>query len=140
MHKHVPYLNTSIILYIRNDIIFVSIENKFDKWFENNSDIIDCSERGINEQRTVFHHCFLPREIVTQKGFNTAIVDFLDTISEDQVRWYCANENLGMSRLLMLQNLKRLNGVALFVGEIKDGVKEEYELATQLGIECIVIE
>jgi hypothetical protein len=40
----------------------------------------------------------------------------------------------------MLENLKKLNGVALFIGEIKEGVEEEHNLALQLGVECILID
>ena len=114
------------------------IDKKIDNWLENQSriDFSESDETG----RSVLHHCFLPRETVVAKGFGTEVVDALDEISgENQIRWFGASETLGMSRLLMLQNLKRLNGIALFVGEVKEGVKEEYELATQIGVECILI-
>jgi len=116
------------------------INKKLDDWLVNNKSIMDLSERDINEPRIVLHHCFLPREIVVEKGFDTKLIDSLDELSEDQVRWFnCGEGGLGMSRLLMLQNLKRLSGVALFIGELKEGVKEEYELAVQIGVECILI-
>jgi hypothetical protein len=115
------------------------IDSKIDNWLEANKDILDCSEKEEGEPTTVLHHCFLPREIVEAKGFSTDVVDSLDEIASNQVRWYSVHEDLGMSRLLMLQNLKRLNGVALFVGEVKEGVKDEYLLASQLGVKCIII-
>jgi len=115
------------------------IDKKIDIWLENQS-LIDFSEKAEGEPSSVLHHCFLPRETVVAKGFGTEVVDVLDEISgENQIRWFGASDTLGMSRLLMLQNIKRLNGIALFVGEVKEGVKEEYELATQIGVECILI-
>ncbi len=116
------------------------IDKKIDKWLEENKAIIDFSEREEGESAAILHHCFLPREAVIVKGFGTEVVDSLDEISgENQIRWFGASDDLGMSRLLMLKNLKRLNGIALFIGEVKEGVKDEYELAAQIGVECILI-
>lgn len=43
----------------------------------------------------------------------------MDGLSKNQIRWFsCGDGGIGISRLLMLENLKRLNGVALFIGEI----------------------
>ena len=77
--------------------------------------------------------------VVVQKQFGMEVVDFLDTLSHDQVRWYGASQNLEECRFLMLQNLKRVNGVAIFVGEIKEGVKYEYELAKKMGVRIVEI-
>lgn len=117
-----------------------AINKKLDAWLESNKKILDLSEKAENEPETVLHHCFLSRERVLQKKFSLEVVDSLDELAgAQQVMWYDATEDLNMSRVLMLQNLKRLNGVALFVGAITDGVKEEYDLAMQEGIECILI-
>lgn len=119
------------------------IDKKFNDWMKSvDYKIIDCSEREEGELRTVLHHCFIPYEIaLISKKYDIIkeTLDFLDTISEDQVRWFLSDETLGMSRLLMLQNLKRLNGVAIFIGDIIDGVNEEYQLAKELNIEIINI-
>jgi hypothetical protein len=40
----------------------------------------------------------------------------------------------------MLENLAKLNGLAVFIGEIKEGVLEELELAKELGLDILLIE
>jgi len=106
----------------------------FDKMFSGTElDIINESDT------TVLHHCFLPRNEVIEKGFTTDVVDFLDGQADQIVNWKNANESLDLSRLLMLQNLKRLNGIAFFIGVIKDGVLEEYNLAKSIGVRIIHI-
>lgn len=115
------------------------INKKIDNWLATQS-LIDFSEKAEGEPSAVLHHCFLPREMVVARGFSTEVVDTLDEISgESQVRWFGASDDLGMSRLLMLQNIKRLKGIAIFVGEVKEGVKEEYELSSQMEVECVLI-
>ena len=39
----------------------------------------------------------------------------------------------------MLETLKKLDDAAIFIGEIKDGVLEEYDIARRLGLDCILI-
>lgn len=131
-------LDLSIHFTLKDQSI-IDIEEKTDKWLEGQT-FIDFSEQEIPQPLPILHHCFLPREVVVQKGFATDVVDMLDQIAgENQVRWFGVSENLPMSRLLMLTNLKRVNGMALFVGEIKEGVKEEWDLAQSMGIDCICI-
>lgn len=116
------------------------IFNKIDKWLENNSDTVDFSERKEGETRTVLHHCFMKRADVEAKGFDTTICDELECFSEDTICWNGVSQStIGMDRLLMLQNLKRLNGIAIFVGNIVDGVREELELAKQIDVKTIII-
>ena len=42
-------------------------------------------------------------------------------------------------RQYMLENIKKLNGVSIFIGNIIEGVEEEYNIANELGIDIIVI-
>lgn len=114
------------------------IEDKINKWFRDGKHVVDFSER--TEPRSILHHCFLPREIVIEKGFSEDLVDMLDMISEFQVRWFNTHAyGLVWSRQLMLENLAKLGGTAIFVGEIKEGVKEEYDIAEKLGLDIIHI-
>jgi len=110
------------------------ISDALNAWLKENSKIVDFSERKEGEPTTVLHHCFLPEAIVKQKGFPMDVVDFLDGIATDQVHWYSTSDDLAESRLRMLQNLKRLNGIALFVGEIKEGVADEFFMIEQMNI------
>ena len=71
---------------------------------------------------------------------------FLDMISEDIVRWRgvsmydCVDDNRPVwDRRLMLENIKKLNGLSLFIGGVTGGVKDEYSIAKELNIDCIVI-
>ena len=100
-------------------------------------------EFSIEEQevRTVLHHCFLPEKLVKERKFSTEIYDrVLNPMTVHQVCWFDAS-HLGLlwSRKLMLENIKKTNGVAVFVGEIKEGVEEELRLAQNAGVEIIHI-
>jgi hypothetical protein len=116
------------------------IRKKFKDWlYKDNSQTIpetDCTGEGF----LILHHCFMHRKDIEAKGWSTKILDFLEHRFAHIVCWYGASDqNLNLDRLLMLQNLKRVNGVAIFIGEIKDGVKDEYELAKQLGVDTVII-
>lgn len=98
-------------------------------------------ELPFQERALAFHHCFMPRKLVEEKGFSTDLVDVLDELCvPDQVRWYNTTDSITESRRLMLNNIAQIpRGQALFVGEIKEGVKEEYDLAKRLNIDCVLI-
>lgn len=112
-----------------------SIKEKLRKWYCENVGTIDLTSK---DRQTVMHHCFLPREIVIENAYSTSLVDMLDTITKTQVRWYNAGiEGLTESRWRMFENLKRVGGVAIFIGDIKEGVKEELEIANEKCIPVI---
>lgn len=114
-----------------------SIEKAFDKYqSDTNCHLLDLSE----DNSIRLHTCFLPRKTVEEKGFDTALVDFLDTLTDaNNINWYNACDTLGMSRLQMLKTIERLGGVAVFIGEIKEGVLDEYNLAKEIGVHIIEI-
>ena len=91
---------------------------------------------------TTLHHCFLTKEAAKAKGISNQICDYLDGIADNVAYWYGASDsgNVTNDRRLMLRNLKHLNGVAIFVGDIKEGVKEEYDEAVRLGITTVQIQ
>lgn len=106
------------------------IQGKLNDWFANKK----------HNPHMVLHHCFLPREIVVEKGFDTSVVDFLDGLADNQVRWYNTSpKGLGVSRFLMLQNLLRCNGTAIFIGDIKEGVLEEFDHVETMQIKRVLI-
>lgn len=117
------------------------INTKFNDYIRNNQETLpfDFSER--TEPRSVLHHCFLPEKVVKEKGFDTAIYDdILHPTSENKVCWFGTSDyGLEWDRRLMLENLAKLNGVAVFIGEIKEGVLDELNLVTELGIETLLI-
>lgn len=119
-----------------------SLEDLKKKFYEFDARTLEADEVLVtesDEEELVLHHCFLPPAIVSEKGLPTEVLDFLDTVCNEQVRWYQATDSLDFSRVMMLRNLKRLGGVAIFLGEIKEGVVQEYELAKHIGIPCILI-
>ena len=117
------------------------LNSKLDKWFTENQEnlLFDFSER--TEPRSVLHHCFLPKKIVEEKGFSTEVYDvILDSLSEQKVCWFGTSDyGLVWDRQLMLENIAKLDGVCVFLNEIKEGVKEEYDIAKELGIDIIEI-
>ena len=120
------------------------IDQKLNNWLDSDkyTGQFDFSENGETEPRNVLHHCFLPKKVVEQKGFSTEVWDLLETISEDIVCWngvWNEGDALCWDRKLMLENIKKVNGISIFIGEIIEGVKEEYDIAQELGIDCIII-
>jgi hypothetical protein len=129
------------------------IDNKFEDWINSNQYTrqFDFSERDGDvignvwqhtEPKSVLHHCFLPKKVVKEKGFSNEIWDFLESVSEDIICWngvYNDGDCLYFDRLSMLENIKKLNGLSIFIGDISGGVKEEYEIAKDLGIDIILI-
>lgn len=112
------------------------IEAALKQWNKQTGFLVSMYDAG----NPVLHHCFLPREIIKQKGFSESVVDFLDSIEVSTVRWFSTTPNIKTSRELMIQNLDRVKGVALFIGEIKEGVKDEWDLVSVFdGIEKIHI-
>lgn len=95
----------------------------------------------LTSERTVFHHCFLPLMEVKNRNFPTSIYDVvLNHLRGMRLCWYGISDfGIHWDRKLMLENLYNVGGVALFVGEIKDGVKDEFEMVKRLGIDFIII-
>lgn len=117
------------------------INEKIDAYFKANGENTPFDFSEPTEPRSILHHCFLPEKMVKEKGFSTEVYDeVLHSMSEHKVCWFGASDyGLEWDRRLMLENIAKLGGVSVFVGEIKEGVKEEYDLAQQLGVECILI-
>lgn len=117
------------------------INKKFDDYITKNQESLpfDFSESTV--PRSVLHHCFLPEKVVIEKGFPTDIYDdILHPTSENKVCWYGTSDyGLAWDRQLMLENLAKLKGIAVFIGEIKEGVAEELEIVKELGVDYVLI-
>lgn len=113
------------------------IEKAFDKYqTDTNCHFLDLSE----DKSIRVHSCFLPRKTVEEKGFDTGVCDFLETLTDgNNINWFNADDTLGMSRIHMLKTIERLGGICVFIGEIKEGVAEEFKLATEIGCQIITI-
>ena len=117
------------------------INKKFNDYIDNNQGNLPFDFSEKTEPRSVLHHCFLPEKMVKEKGFSNDIYeDILHPTSENKVCWFGTSDyGLEWDRLLMLENLAKLKGVAVFIGEIKEGVAEEYKIVQDLGIEVLLI-
>lgn len=122
------------------------LDQKLTKFFVQNRDKLpfDFSERTY--PRSVLHHCFIPQHILEEKGISTEVYELLDGLAETQVYWYGSSNYynsegpaLSWDRMLMLENLKKLNGLAVFLGELKEGVLLEFNLATEIGVDILHI-
>lgn len=90
-----------------------------------------------NEIGTVAAHCFLPKETVIEKGYSMDLYDrLLDPFFPKQLSCLFVGD-LENSRRRMLEQVKAENGYAIFIGDIKEGVKEEYDLAKELGVQIL---
>jgi len=110
------------------------IEQKFQDWSKGH-DLLDENNTGVR-----VHNCFLSRKDVEERGFDTGVVDFIESLTDaNDINWFYSSPTLAMSRVQMLTTIKRLGGIAIFVGEIKEGVLEEMNLARELGVNIILI-
>jgi len=110
------------------------IEEKFFKWASQN-ELLHESKTNLK-----VHSCTMPRKIVEQKGWDLSIVEFMESLTDgNDINWYYASNTIEMSRQFMLENLKKFYSVAIFIGELKDGVLEEYNIAKSLYLHTILI-
>lgn len=110
------------------------IEQKFHDW----SKTTEIFNEDQVQLRT--HCCQLPRQIVEHKGFDLGITEFMESLTDgNDVNWFYSGTTMDMSRVNMLETIKRLGGKSIFIGDIKEGVEVEYKLAQAAGIECILI-
>lgn len=107
--------------------------DKFKGWIEKNSD-------EISEQSEL-NHCFLSRQIVEEKQLSSEVLDEIDSLPFDNKKCWNGLSGLGVEqdRVQMLSWIVEVLGVCIFIGEIKAGVKEEFDLATKFGCKTIVI-
>ena len=138
-----PLVKTDISIHftIKGQTI-AEINEKLDKYITENQGTLPFDFSESTTPRSILHHCFLPEKLVIEKGFSTEIYDdILHSISEHKVCWYGTSDyGLVWDRRYMLENLAKLNGLAVFIGEIKEGVQEELEIAKELGIDVLLIE
>jgi len=114
---------------------FKELTDKLDKWLEENKYTINLVDTP-NFAR--LHHCFLRRSEVERLGYSTKVIDYLSKFH--CISWSGASEkDLLTDRADMLANLKRLNGVAIFLGDLSGGVSEELSLAELIGVDIIKI-
>ena len=89
-----------------------------------------------NEPYIKFCHCFLPREVVISKGFDTGIVDLLDEVLGDKQLNYIGKcktfeecmEALPEARERVAKDVYRIHVLGTF--DIAKGVKEEIRLSS----------
>lgn len=85
------------------------------------------------------NHCFLPRTIAEEKKISTDVVDFLESITLNRTEWFKSFDSLKEDRAKMLEYCKSAGAVAVFIGEIKEGVLEEFKAVKEAGIEYVHI-
>jgi hypothetical protein len=88
------------------------------------------------------HHCFLPEKTVIDKGWNNDIYDkAIKPTAQTNVCWNgSTGGDLNADRIAMIQTVRDANGVAVFVGNIVDGVKDEYDICKDYGIGILQID
>lgn len=93
------------------------------------------------ENELILHHAFLTRKQCEDKGFSCEIPNMFDrfkglgvSIIENTCTIYAPTE----ARKEVYANMP-YSPVAFFIGEIKEGLLEEYSMMTKAGVECIHI-
>lgn len=133
-------LNYSIHFHTKNQKP-KEIEYALHNWTSEVGNVIGRFFDLLPPSNITLHHCFLARDQVTDNlpKIVTDTLDFLETLDENTIHWNRVADDLGMCRFFMLKNLRQLNGVAIFIGSIEHGVKDEYDLAKQIGVDIVHI-
>lgn len=96
-----------------------------------------------DQKINTIHHCFLDRDTVIERGFDTSVVDFLDAasveIGADQEIWSTKRSDIYVCRVAMLKEVKDRKGVAIFIGNLIEEVAEEIKFAHFLGVPIFII-
>lgn len=88
------------------------------------------------EKDTTINHCFLPLKKLEKEGRNTDVYEvFMDQHAESHdVKCWNKDDSLYSNRVLMFSHILQTDGCAFFIGDLIDGVKEEYDMA------CLILE
>lgn len=131
------HLDFSLSFSLRHQTV-EEVRAKFEKFLKADHETI--SEKGSAEGCTTLHHCFLHRAEAKKKGFGTKVSDFLAKQADNVVCWNGASDkSLDMDRSLMFATLKRLNGVAVFIGDDEGGVADELDYAKAFGLDVVLL-
>lgn len=84
-------------------------------------------------------HGFLPRFIVESKGFDTSLVDFLDSRFPSQRHFFDPSKQANKWRSEMASFLKENNVIVYFFGNVTDGALDEQNLYEKAGIKCVLL-
>lgn len=82
-------------------------------------------------------HSFMPLELVKEKGYSTELYDRLLNPYFGNQECLFREGDLQRSRENVLSRVKDANGYAIFIGDIKEGVEVEYNLAKELGVQIL---
>lgn len=74
---------------------------------------------------------FMPKHVVLEKGFDTVVVNTLEELFPIQINCYHKGRP---DREEMSDILKETGGNAYLIGDLKEGVKEEWEIYTEKGV------
>ena len=89
-------------------------------------EILDALAKVYTKHRgAILLHGFMPKKELMAKGIDTTIVDALHTYFPKQINFYCDGKPL---RYLMAEAAMQLGATIIVIGNIVDGVKEEFDL------------
>ena len=120
------------------------IRGKLLKWQLDNPDLLHLHPVWV---KPIMHHCFMHRVLVEHLGYDTELVDFLDSIEAVNVTHYpmkgdmvvAQPESLFAARVKMIEHIIDFKGSCIFIGDIVEGVQTEYDLAIKLNANIIHI-
>ena len=87
--------------------------------FKSIKERLDLVKKSYPEVELV--HGFMPKQVVKEKGFSTEVVDTLDEYFPNQKNFFGDREG-------MAQYVAEKNGLVLILGDVVEGVLEEYNL------------
>lgn len=140
------YTDFSLHFTLKKGLTVKDAIKRFNDWKQNNPDVLFNSD-----EEPVLHHCFLTEREVKEKKLPTELVDGLKTLAPATICWNGVSQtnDLEKDRELMMRNLGKACGVAIFIGEVAEvsdaeeaertGTDRELELAYQYGVTVIKI-
>jgi len=101
-----------------------------DQDFDKIAEAVKSVKNFVGEDYIVIHG-FMPRAEVIEKGFDTKVVDLLESTFDIRLNMYKDGKPL---RKEMVEVGVKLNARVVVVGEIRDGVKEEVDMYVENGL------
>lgn len=85
------------------------------------------------------NHCFLSLQEVITRELPIDVIEYLNSVADTTTEWFVDMDSLPEQREAMLNHIKDSNGIAIFVGDVVDGVLEEWNICMEKNISVLHI-
>lgn len=130
-----------ISIHLDQTIDLRVLMDKLDDWIFSNKGNLPFDFSEPTDPITVLHHYYDGEEIYDSGSSDKNIYDIiLNPLSEHIVCWKGASSyGLGRDKIYMCQNLKKVSGLAMFLGPKTKEMEEELEFLQEIKVDILEI-